>query len=247
MLNSSRYLQNLEDRLKSLENEIGAMLSESNDFQLSLTEHEDTSQPSDTVFELPQEEAIHSPDDHWTCYLGPTSVLAFTQHLDYALRNDTHVLLPEKSLADHSQSLPSDGVSIHVAGLLGADTSDVTTEAHPTSPYDLPPLHIAREMLRAYFRNTGALFPILHEESFINACEDMANGISGTIDHAKLALINIMLAIVEIRGDHSRESSPVQADQYSWRASELCAEDAKQRHSLEDGQWSKEAFCNYPY
>ena len=78
-LKLSRYLQNLEDRLQSLEHEIGNILSESN--ELTLTEHEGTSEAStilnlpesslpaaNIMVELPFEAALHSPDDHWTCY-----------------------------------------------------------------------------------------------------------------------------------------------------------------------------------
>ena len=78
-LKLSRYLQNLEDRLQSLEHEIGDILSESN--ELTVTEHEGASEAS-TILELPESSlpaanimvelpfkaALHSPDDHWTCY-----------------------------------------------------------------------------------------------------------------------------------------------------------------------------------
>ena len=182
---------------------------------------------------------------------GPTSNLFFTQYLDYALRNDNTVALSGDSMTDQSQSLASHGVAIHVVDLLDADSSHVTTPAHAISPYELPPFHVARAMLSIYFKNTGALFPIVHEESFISACEDMTNGIiSGTNDRANLALLNIMLAIVEIRGDFtptSRESSPAQADQYSWRASELCIEDVNEQPCLEDGKVSNKTWWMHKY
>ena len=96
--------------------------------------------------------------------------------------------------------------------------------------YALPPPHVAQELIRRYFSNTGQLFPYIHEQTFMQKYDQMKRDPSRGVRRTWLGLLNMVFAMattVSLSPDDQVPSvvkRAAESDIYYRRASGLCSE-----------------------
>jgi hypothetical protein len=114
--------------------------------------------------------------------------------------------------------------------------------------YALPPEHLARELIRRYFSNTGQLFPYIHEQTFVEKYNQVKRDNFRGVRRMWLGLLNIVFAMatnVSLSPDGQMASAvkrTAESDVYYRRASGLCSEQIAlgKGMSLEAGESSLE-------
>ncbi|KAK2478753.1 hypothetical protein H9L39_08127 [Fusarium oxysporum f. sp. albedinis] len=85
---------------------------------------------------------------------------------------------------------------------------------------------VMQRLIRAYFDNTGLLFPYIHEQEFLDTYERFrASGFRGNVRRTWLGLLNMILAMATCTScweDSGSETTFEESDVYYRRAQELC-------------------------
>jgi hypothetical protein len=138
-------------------------------------------------------------------------------------------------------------------GMYGGSTIRVphptSTAAVPLSRRDrsddvganlLPPHSETVELIRAYFSNTGLLFPFIHEETFLATYEEMrGQNFRAKLRRTWLGLLNMILAMAVCTTGWAEDTAKYRAEQsdiYYRRAKELCKTQMLRGTTLETGK-----------
>lgn len=172
--------------------------------------------------------------------VGPSSNIAFMRHILRAMarRGSIHDVLSPQSNSD---------IGLYEAGMIrvsrpvssalpshqtGEDCDSVATNL-------LPPEEETLRLIRAYFSNTGLLFPFIHEPSFLEEYEHNRQGNFRTnIRRTWLGLLNMILAMsvrTALSDEDAGESRFEQSDVYYRRARGLCKTQMLRGTTLETG------------
>jgi hypothetical protein len=103
----------------------------------------------------------------------------------------------------------------------------------------LPPDHETEELIRQYFSNTGALFPYIHQASFMDTYNYLKqNNFRTPVRRTYLGLLNMVLAMAawSESGRRTVTSSGYGSDLFFQRAQELCKKQIMRGASLETGK-----------
>lgn len=104
----------------------------------------------------------------------------------------------------------------------------------------LPPSQETERLIRAYFSNTGLLFPYIHEQSFWDTYKELKeHGSRGNVSRTWLGLLNMVLAMATYAiGKHEDEvaGADLQSDVFFARAKELCKTQVLRGTTLEIGK-----------
>lgn len=167
--------------------------------------------------------------------LGPSSNIAFMRHIFRAFGRKGAVV----------GSLATPGSSSDT----GPNGTGIIQASHPALP-DLaarhperdvnfvPPAHETERLLRAYFSNTGLLFPFIDEGGFIETYEHVRAVGFSNVRRTWLGLFNMILAMATCTSNSDGEDASQQleqADVYYCRARELCSAQILRGASLEIG------------
>lgn len=111
--------------------------------------------------------------------------------------------------------------------------------------YSLPPPEKASDLIRQYFSQINVLYPILHEESFIQTYEDMAKGDNQEYRPSYLALLNIVLALAQttIPTPNGAQERMRVSEYYYKRAASICKRPPVRGFRLETSMCSCCATC----
>jgi hypothetical protein len=103
----------------------------------------------------------------------------------------------------------------------------------------LPPHAETVELIRAYFSNTGLLFPFIHEENFLATYEEMrSQNFRAKLPRTWLGLLNMILAMAVCTSgwaDDAPKYRAEESDVYYRRARELCKTQMLRGTTLETG------------
>lgn len=104
----------------------------------------------------------------------------------------------------------------------------------------LPPHAETVELIRAYFSNTGLLFPFIHEETFLATYEEMrSQNFRAKLRRTWLGLLNMVLAMAVCTTGWAEDTAKYRAEQsdvYYRRARELCKTQMFRGTTLETGK-----------
>jgi len=125
-------------------------------------------------------------------------------------------------------------------------TSPAATPQRPRDRNDnvganlLPPHAETLELIRAYFSNTGLLFPFIHEETFLATYEEMrSQNFTAKLRRTWLGLLNMILAMAVCTTGWAEDTAKYRAEQsdvFYRRAKELCKTQMLRGTTLETGK-----------
>ncbi|KAF5712451.1 C6 transcription factor [Fusarium globosum] len=154
--------------------------------------------------------------------LGPSSNIALMRHILRAV--DT-----KRTQQGNQTSLtPASEYSAYEGGLVSNLNAfpAVSSESQKAGANLLPPDEVMQRLIRAYFDNTGLLFPYIHEQEFLDTYERFrASGFRGNVRRTWLGLLNMILAMATCTScweDSGSETTFEESDVYYRRAQELC-------------------------
>jgi hypothetical protein len=150
---------------------------------------------------------------------------------------------------DGLSPLSSSNVGMYGAGVISVSrpVSPTPVTRRPREGDDavganlLPPHAETVKLIRAYFGNTGLLFPFIHQETFLATYEDMrSQRFRGRLRRTWLGLLNMILAMAVCTSgwaEDGAEYRPEQSDVYYRRAEELCRTQMLRGTTLETVQY----------
>ncbi|KAK0888247.1 hypothetical protein LTR02_016476, partial [Friedmanniomyces endolithicus] len=179
-------------------------------------------------------------------FFGSSSNIAFSQHITEALRRLFRGSQELNTPGSRGSACLESGI-VQVSRPASPNTrrNFVSTNARDqaiSNIYDLPSEPQTLDLIKAYFSETGLLFPYIHEETFLSTYNQMKrNGLATrTTRRTWLGLLNIMLAMVmstrvdpEIDAEQRKENAQV----FYHRAVKLCGEQIIRVTSLESVQY----------
>jgi hypothetical protein len=137
---------------------------------------------------------------------------------------------------------PASEYSAYEGGLVSNSNAftAASSESHKAGANLLPPDEVMQRLTRAYFDNTGLLFPYIHEQEFLDTYERFrASGFRGNVRRTWLGLLNMILAMATCTScweDSGSESHFEESDVYYRRAQELCQTQMFRGTTLETGR-----------
>jgi len=161
-----------------------------------------------------------------------------------------------KALHDGLSPLSTSNIGLYEAGIISVSrpispTTPTLNPAHPTAQADatganlLPPHCETEKLIRAYFSNTGLLFPFIHQESFLAVYESMkSQNFRTNVRRVWLGLLNMILAMAVCTTGWAEDATEYRAEQsdvFYRRARELCKTQMLRGTTLETG---KSSFLN---
>ncbi|OHE99662.1 fungal specific transcription factor domain-containing protein [Colletotrichum orchidophilum] len=136
-------------------------------------------------------------DETWA-YFGPSSNIAFTRIIRRTLDHLLHKT--QRDEQGGTSSTPTSHAQQHILAVSRSrspvtDSFDIRKLEKPSEASRLPPEEEVVSLVRQFFRDTGLLFPYIHEESFWKA---YAHYRAGGMQNAKIAwraLLHMILAM----------------------------------------------------
>lgn len=184
-----------------------------------------TQTPSDPFFLPP---LTHS--------LGPSSNIALMRHILRAVDTKRTQQGNQTSLTPASEYSAYEGGLVSNLNAFPAASS----ESQKVGANLLPPDEVMQRLIRAYFDNTGLLFPYIHEQEFLDTYERFrASGFRGNVRRTWLGLLNMILAMATCTScweDSGSETTFEESDVYYRRAQELCHTQMFRGTTLETGE-----------
>ncbi|KAF4335206.1 hypothetical protein FBEOM_10950 [Fusarium beomiforme] len=117
----------------------------------------------------------------------------------------------------------------------------ISNEPHKSEANVLPPDEVMQRLIRAYFDNTGLLFPYIHEQDFLDTYQRFrASGFKGDVRRTWLGLLNMILAMATCTScweDSGSEAHFEESDVYYRRAQDLCQTQMFRGTTLETVQY----------
>ncbi|EFX02229.1 c6 zinc finger domain containing protein [Grosmannia clavigera kw1407] len=201
--------------------------------------------------------AVSFVDEQDCGFFGPSSNIAFMRHIFRAM---AHKTVPDVVLSPIAGTVSSSRAGPYESGLINVSQSQAHNLALQAAPDPaamrtnvLPPDGETQALIRAYFANTGLLFPYIHEQSFLETYESMRQtGFRANVRRTWLGLLNMVLAMAvrtagAERGDAARSetnqantherSEASRADLFCDRARELCKTQTMRGTTLETVQY----------
>ncbi|KAJ4032063.1 hypothetical protein NW753_013372 [Fusarium oxysporum] len=166
--------------------------------------------------------AVSFVDEQDCGFFGPSSNIALMRHILRAVDTKRTQQCNQTSLT------PASEYSAYEGGLVSNSNAFPTTssECQKAGANLLPPDEVMQRLIRAYFDNTGLLFPYIHEQEFLDTYERFrASGFRGNVRRTWLGLLNMILAMATCTScweDSGSETTFEESDVYYRRAQELC-------------------------
>ncbi|EWY89828.1 hypothetical protein FOYG_07481 [Fusarium oxysporum NRRL 32931] len=166
--------------------------------------------------------AVSFVDEQDCGFFGPSSNIALMRHILRAVDTKRTQQCNQTSLT------PASEYSAYEGGLVSNLNAFPTTssESQKAGANLLPPDEVMQRLIRAYFDNTGLLFPYIHEQEFLDTYERFrASGFRGNVRRTWLGLLNMILAMATCTScweDSGSETTFEESDVYYRRAQELC-------------------------
>ncbi|KAI3585563.1 fungal-specific transcription factor domain-containing protein [Fusarium oxysporum f. sp. albedinis] len=166
--------------------------------------------------------AVSFVDEQDCGFFGPSSNIALMRHILRAVDTKRTQQCNQTSLT------PASEYSAYEGGLVSNLSAFPTTssESQKAGANLLPPDEVMQRLIRAYFDNTGLLFPYIHEQEFLDTYERFrASGFRGNVRRTWLGLLNMILAMATCTScweDSGSETTFEESDVYYRRAQELC-------------------------
>nr|POE49229.1 transcriptional activator protein acu-15 [Quercus suber] len=230
------YTESLEDRVRSLEAEVRELkeLLDEKDEKIDLLSrmHSQSSQPiqlpsprrssttasdssptatkalspeKDEIFKVQQSPyLLNGADGSDSYFAGTSSGRTFIEAFKHAWQEKG------RSIED-----------IRTEKLLATSASQGNSESLPTpldsSACKAPPRLVSDRLINIFFQEWAPLFPVLHRPTFLSLYERYVNDSDAVIDHAELALLNLVFGIASLSSG-SRSSSDLQEFEKQWKA-----------------------------
>jgi hypothetical protein len=175
--------------------------------------------------------------------LGPSSNIAFMRHILRAIKKRQSAHRRLSSQASASEFSTYEGGIINTFNTFTSKSPGAAlSHIHNISANILPPDHEMQRLIRAYFSNTGLLFPYIHEEAFLDTYERFrASGFRTNVRRTWLGLLNMIFAMATCTSCWEESGSDYrfeQSDVYYRRARELCQTQMFRGTTLEIGKAS---------
>ncbi|KAG9503468.1 hypothetical protein J7337_006313 [Fusarium musae] len=180
--------------------------------------------------------AVSFVDEQDCGFFGPSSNIALMRHILRAVDTKRTQHVNQTSLT------PASEYSAYEGGLVSNLNAFPTTSTEPQKAGAnlLPPDEVMQRLIRAYFDNTGLLFPYIHEQEFLDTYERFrASGFRGNVRRTWLGLLNMILAMATCTScweDSGSETTFEESDVYYRRAQELCHTQMFRGTTLETGR-----------
>ncbi|KAF4990011.1 hypothetical protein FDECE_14526 [Fusarium decemcellulare] len=175
-------------------------------------------------------------------FFGPSSNIAFMRHI---LRAMDKIRPSNRRLSSHapaSEFSPYEGGIVNSSNTLPASSPSPTrNHIHNISANILPPDSEVQRLIRAYFSNTGLLYPYIYEKDFLDTYERLRAGdFRSNVRRTWLGLLNMILAMATCTSCWENSGNDYrfeQSDMYYRRARELCPAQIFRGTTLETVQY----------
>ncbi|GKU10880.1 hypothetical protein FLAG1_10192 [Fusarium langsethiae] len=148
---------------------------------------------------------------------------------------------------DQTSATPASEYSTYEGGLVSSSNTFrpvsrcTSNESHKPDSNILPPDEVMQRLIHAYFRNTGLLFPYIHEQEFLDSYQRFrASGFRGDVRRTWLGLLNMILAMAACTScweESGSETHFEESDIYYRRAQDLCQKQMLRGTTLETVQY----------
>ncbi|KAJ3460853.1 hypothetical protein MRS44_011720 [Fusarium solani] len=184
--------------------------------------------------------AVSFVDEQDCGFFGPSSNIAFMRHILRAIKKRQSAHRRLSSQASASEFSTYEGGIINTFNTFTSKSPGAAlSHIHNISANILPPDHEMQRLIRAYFSNTGLLFPYIHEEAFLDTYERFrASGFRTNVRRTWLGLLNMIFAMATCTSCWEESGSDYrfeQSDVYYRRARELCQTQMFRGTTLEIG------------
>ncbi|RTE73557.1 hypothetical protein BHE90_012026 [Fusarium euwallaceae] len=171
--------------------------------------------------------AVSFVDEQDCGFFGPSSNIAFMRHILRAIkkRQSAHRRLSSQAAASEFSTYEG-GIVNTFNTFTSKSPGAALSYSHKINANILPPDQEMQRLIRAYFSNTGLLFPYIHEEAFLDTYERFrASGFRTNVRRTWLGLLNMIFAMATCTSCWEESGSDYrfeQSDVYYRRARELC-------------------------
>ncbi|RAQ46927.1 C6 transcription factor [Aspergillus flavus] len=245
------YLQNLESRMKSLEDNLSTMRSDMTRLAAHMSSK---SPPSDgqpepchqPVVDLAGPEdptdamgAVTFADEEECGYFGPSSNIAFLRHLSRAV---SHSESNQQEISSpRMDKIAYDGGFVSATRPPSPVSGRTPTAVHAGLATDplLPSSEETLQLIRRYFYDTGLLFPYIHPPTFFETYHQFKNN-AKKVRRTWLGLLNIMLAMAKVTAVSARAPAELrikESTRYYRQALNLCRGEILRGTTLEVVQY----------
>ncbi|KAF7627707.1 C6 transcription factor [Aspergillus flavus] len=245
------YLQNLESRMKSLEDNLSTMRSDMTRLAAHMSSK---SPPSDgqpepchqPVVDLAGPEdptdamgAVTFADEEECGYFGPSSNIAFLRHLSRAV---SHSESNQQEISSpRMDKIAYDGGFVSATRPPSPVSGRTPTAVHAGLATDplLPSSEETLQLIRRYFYDTGLLFPYIHPPTFFETYHQFKNN-AKKVRRTWLGLLNIMLAMAKVTAVSARAQAELrikESTRYYRQALNLCRGEILRGTTLEVVQY----------
>ncbi|KAJ4258405.1 hypothetical protein NW757_002971 [Fusarium falciforme] len=171
--------------------------------------------------------AVSFVDEQDCGFFGPSSNIAFMRHILRAIKRRQSAHRRLSSQASASEFSTYEGGIVNTFNTFTSKSPGAAlSHIHNISANILPPDHEMQRLIRAYFSNTGLLFPYIHEEAFLDTYERFrTSGFRTNVRRTWLGLLNMIFAMATCTSCWEESGSDYrfeQSDVYYRRARELC-------------------------
>ncbi|KAJ3547069.1 hypothetical protein NM208_g1698 [Fusarium decemcellulare] len=175
-------------------------------------------------------------------FFGPSSNIAFMRHILRAMDKRRPSGRRLSSHASGSEFSPYEGGIVNSSNTLPPSSPSPTRNSfHNINANILPPDSEVQRLIRAYFSNTGLLYPYIYEKDFLDTYERLrAGAFRSNVRRTWLGLLNMILAMATCTSCWENSGSDYrfeQSDMYYRRARELCPAQIFRGTTLETVQY----------
>lgn len=171
---------------------------------------------------------------------GSSSNIALMRHILRVVNAKRSQNLSQIAMTPASEYSTCEGGLVSSSNAFRPVSRRTSNEPHKSDANILPPDEIMQQLIGAYFRNTGLLFPYIHEREFLDSYQRFrASGFRGDVRRTWLGLLNMILAMATCTScweESGSETHFEESDVYYRRAQDLCQTQMLRGTTLETGK-----------
>lgn len=163
------------------------------------------------------------------------------RHIFRAVDKRKQLINHHSPLTTTSEKSTYEGGLVSSSNRLATASLEGSDDADKVDANRLPPDHEMQRLIRAYFSNTGILFPYIHEQGFFDTYHQFRqSGFRSNVSRTWLGLLNMILAMATCTScweESGSDSHFEQSDIFYRRAQELCQTQMLRGTTLEIGKF----------
>ncbi|RGP72628.1 hypothetical protein FLONG3_6636 [Fusarium longipes] len=185
--------------------------------------------------------AVSFVDEQDCSFFGPSSNIALMRHILRVVDAKRSQNLNQASTTPVSEYSTYEGGLLSSSNVFPPVSRCTSNKSHKPDANILPPDEAMQRLVRAYFNNTGLLYPYIHEQEFLDTYQRFrASGFRGDVRRTWLGLLNMILAMATCTSCWEGSGSEThfeESDIYYRRARGLCQTQMFRGTTLETVQY----------